>query len=384
MLDLKAEFELARADARTAIDRVLDHQCFIGGPEVAQLEAQLADLCGVPHAVAISSGTDALLCLLMALEVGPGDEVICPPFTFFATAGCIARTGAKPVFVDIDPATFNIGPAEVASAVTARTKAIIAVHLFGQCADMDAIAAAAPGVALIEDAAQAIGATYKDRPAGSLGLGASFSFYPTKNLGGFGEGGAIVTGDSDLAQRCRVLRNHGETSRYHHAFIGGNFRLDSLKSGLLLAKLKLLDRFQRARAQNAARYDELLKDVPVQTPVIAEHNGCVYHQYSVLCDRRDELMAYLKGHGVGSGIYYPVPLHLQECFAHLGYKPGDLPVSESICRRILSLPVHPMLADDDLQHVATTMKCFWESGESLASSRPAVPAADMSRASRHP
>ena len=363
MLDLKAEFGLLRDEVRAAIDGVLEHQRLIGGPEVGRLEERIAALCGQRFAVAVSSGTDALLSTMMALGVGPEDEVITTPFTFFATAGAIARLGARPVFVDIEPDTFNIDPGKVEAAVTTKTKAIIPVHLFGQCAEMDPIlesAARCGNIPVLEDAAQAIGASYRDRRAGALGLAAAFSFYPTKNLGGFGEGGMILTGDEALAERCRLTRNHGQSSGYYHDFVGGNFRLDSIKAAILLVKLDHLERFQTNRQRNAARYDELLADTPVQTPVVRAYNKSVYHQYSMLCDRRDELIAHLKEHGIGCGIYYPVPLHLQPCFAHLGYKPGDLPVAEETAKRILSLPVHPMLNEADIARCAGRITEFYK------------------------
>ncbi len=362
MLDLKAEFALLRDEVRRAVDEVLEEQRFIGGPQVGRLEERVAALCRQKHAVAVSSGTDALLCGLMALGVGPGDEVITTPFTFFATAGTIVRLGARPVFVDIERDTFNIDPAKIEAAITAKTKAIMPVHLFGQCADMapiQALAARHGQLPVIEDAAQAIGATYRDRPAGSLGFAATLSFYPTKNLGGFGEGGMILTGDRDFAERCRLLRNHGQSRGYYHDFVGGNFRLDTLKAAILLVKLEHLERFQTNRRTNAALYDELLAGLPVQTPVVRPGNKMVYHQYSILCDGRDELAAHLKAQGIGTGIYYPLPLHVQPCFASLGYKAGILPVSESTARRILSLPVHPMLTPDDIKRCAAAIRGFY-------------------------
>ncbi len=357
MLDLKAEYRLFRDDIRAAVDAVLESQHFIGGAAIGELEAALCAHCGVKHAIAISNGTDALLCALMALEIGHGDEVILPSFTFFATAGTVARLGARPVFVDIDPHTFNLDPAGVEKAVTAKTRAIIPVHLFGQCADMDEINAIARQhkLRVVEDAAQAIGAKYKGRPAGTLGDLASLSFYPTKNLGGFGEGGMIFTKDDTPATLCRQLRNHGESQRYYHDRVGGNFRLDTMKAAILLVKLKKLDEFTRRRRHNAAQYDRLLAGSEVVTPKVTDGNEHVYHQYSILSDRRDALAAHLRDRGIGSAVYYPVPLHLQKCFAHLGYKPGSLPVTEQTAARILSLPVHPMLSDDDVAYVASAI-----------------------------
>ncbi len=360
MLNLKAEYDLFRDDIRAAIDGVLESQQFIGGPAIAELERALASRVHVAHAVAVSNGTDALLCAMMAIEIGQGDEVILPSFTFFATAGNVARLGATPVFVDIDSRTFNLDPALIEAAITPKTKAIVAVHLFGQCADMDAINAIAGrhGLAVIEDAAQAIDAKYKGRPAGTLADIASLSFYPTKNLGGFGEGGMIFCGDDDLAGLCKKLRNHGESQRYYHDRVGGNFRLDTMKAAILLVKLRHLDEFTRRRRNNAARYDRLLRGSPVTTPFVAPDCEHVYHQYSILSDRRDELVTYLRDRGVASGVYYPVPLHLQKCFADLGYKPGSLPVTEATCRRVLSIPCQPMLSNEDVDYAAKCIREF--------------------------
>ena len=361
MLDLHTEYQLFADEIRTTVLGVLESQQFINGPAVATLEQELARRCEVEHAIAVSSGTDALVCTLMALEIGPGDEVILPAFTFFATAGSVWRVGAKPVFADIDPQTFNLDPKSVAAAVTSRTRAIMTVHLFGQCADMDALNAIAEehNLAVIEDAAQAFGAGYHGRPACSLGTAACLSFYPTKNLGGFGEGGMIFTNDTELGQIARQLRNHGESQRYVHQRVGGNFRLDTMKAAILLVKLAYWDEFTRHRQANAAAYNELLAQTPVTVPYVAPGQVPVYHQYTIQCDRRDELQAYLKEAGVGSGVYYAVPLHLQECFKKLGYQPGSLPVTEEACKRVLSLPCHPMLAPEDLDYVASTIGRFY-------------------------
>ncbi len=360
MLDLKAEYAVFRDEIRRTVEDVLESQQFIGGPAVSELERSLAARTRAGHAVAISNGTDALICAMMALEIGAGDEVILPPFTFFATAGTVVRLGARPVFVDIDARTFNIDPAKIEAAITPKTRAIIAVHLFGQCADMDAINAVAKRhkLLVVEDAAQAIDATYKGRPAGTLGDIASLSFYPTKNLGGFGEGGMILTNDERLATLCRQLRNHGESQRYYHDRVGGNFRLDTMKAAILLVKLKHLDDFVRRRRNNAAHYDRLLSDTPVTTPFVSDGCKHVYHQYSILCDRRDELAAFLRDRGVATGVYYPLPLHLQKCFSELGYKAGSMPVAEATCRRVLSLPCHPMLGEDDTVYVSNQIKEF--------------------------
>jgi len=360
MLDLAAEFKLFEPDVRAAIDAVLDSQHFIGGPAISQLEREIGGYLGVRHAVAVSNGTDALVCALMALGIGPGDEVILPSFTFFATAGSVWRVGARPIFVDIDSRTFNIDSECVERAVTPRTRAIMPVHLFGQCAEMDELNAIAQrhGLKVIEDAAQAIGATYRGRKACALGDLASLSFYPTKNLGGFGEGGMVLTNDDELGSIVRQLRCHGESQRYVHERVGANFRLDTMKAAILSVKLPFLDEFTRRRRANAALYDDLLAGAACTRPFVAEHNHHVYHQYSILCDRRDELMSSLRERGVDTAVYYPVPLHLQKCFSALGYKRGDLPVTESTCERIVSLPVQPMLMKDDITYVAGCVQEF--------------------------
>ncbi len=271
------------------------------------------------------------------------------------------RLGAKPVFVDIDPRTFNLDPQRIEAAITDRTKAIIAVHVFGQCAEMDAInsIAARHQVPVIEDAAQAIRATYNGRPAGTLGDVACLSFYPTKNLGGFGEGGMMLTNDDQLARIARKLRNHGQSQGYIHERVGGNFRLDTMKAAILLVKLRYLDEFTRRRRENAARYDVLLDGLPVSKPYVPTGHRPVYHQYTVLSDHRDELITFLGDRGVQTGVYYPAPLHLQSCFASLGYRPGSLPVAERTCTRVLSLPCHPMLGEDDLAYAASCIREFF-------------------------
>jgi dTDP-4-amino-4,6-dideoxygalactose transaminase len=369
MLDLKAEFPDIEREVRSAINDVLASQAFIGGPQVAEFEGQVAELLGCRHAIAVSSGTDAILLALMTAGIGPGDEVITTPFTFFATAGCIHRLGAQPVFADIEADTFNLDPARIAEAITPRTRAILPVHLFGQCAEMDAILALARqhDLVVIEDAAQAIGAKQRERCAGALGNAGCFSFYPTKNLGGFGEGGMITTSDDAFNARCRQLRNHGQTETYWHALVGGNFRLDTMKAAILSVKLRRLARNNEARRAHAARYDAMLADLDgLQTPVVRAHNHMIYHQYSVLCDDRDGLRAALAAEGIGTGIYYPAPLHRQPCFADLGYGGGDFPVSESCARRVLSLPVHPVLSDEEVARVADSIRLFYCGSERKA------------------
>jgi len=364
MLDLAAEFAIFGDKIRSVVNEVLESQYFIGGPAIAEFESAMSRRTGVGHAIAVSSGTDALLCALMTLCIGPGDEVILPAFTFFATGGVVARVGATPVFADIDERTFNLDPTSVEAAVTSRTKAIMVVHLFGQCGEMDAIneIARRHRLKVIEDAAQAIGATYHGRQACTLADMACLSFYPTKNLGGFGEGGMVLTSDEALGTVARQMRVHGESSRYHHERVGGNFRLDTMKAAILSVKLDTFDEFTVRRRANARRYDELLADVDVVTPYVPEGHEPVYHQYSILCDRRDDLVTYLRERGVQSGIYYPVGLHLQKCFESLGYRRGSLPVTERICDRIVSLPCHPMLMEEDVAFVAGCVETFVAAG----------------------
>lgn len=360
LLDLKAQYHAIRDEIRAVLDQVCDSQVLILGPQVAALEREIAAYCGVKHALGLSSGTDALLIALMALEIGPGDEVVTTPFTFFATAGCVARVGARPVFVDILPGCFNIDPARIEAALTPRTKAIIPVDLFGQVAEMDAIMQIARrrGIPVIEDAAQSIGAMHHGRRAGQFADLTTFSFYPTKNLGGFGDGGMIVTDNDALAERCRILRVHGAEPKYYHRFIGGNFRLDAIQGAVLRVKLKHLDAWSEARRRNAAIYDRLLADVPVGRPVVYPHNVSIFNQYTLRVPggRRGPLQARLSAAGIGTEVYYPVPLHLQECFAYLGYRTGDFPVSERAAEEVISLPIYPELTEAQIQTVAAAIR----------------------------
>ncbi|MFW6164171.1 MAG: DegT/DnrJ/EryC1/StrS family aminotransferase [Planctomycetota bacterium] len=356
LLDLKAQYAGIREEVRAAVDRVMDSQYFILGPEVQALEEEVAAYAGAGHAVGCASGTDALLLALMALNVGSGDEVITTPFSFFATAGSIWRTGATPVFVDIEPETFNIDPEGVRGAITEKTKAIMPVHLFGQCAEMDPILEAAGDIPVVEDAAQALSAEYKGTKAGALGTIGCFSFFPSKNLGGFGDGGMCTTDDDVLAERLRRLRVHGAERKYYHKEIGFNSRLDALQAAILRVKLPHLDAWSDARAAHAARYDELLADANVVTPVARPHCRHVYNQYTLRAPDRDAVVAGLKERGIGCSIYYPVPLHLQDCFAGLGYSEGDLPVSEKAAAEVLSIPVYPELTAEMQQYVADTVR----------------------------
>lgn len=358
LLDLQEQYLSIRGEVRRVLDEVCDAQDFILGPRVEKFEQNLAAYCQTKYAIGVSSGTDALLCALMAIDIKPDDEVICPAFTFFATAGSIARLCAKPVFADVDPATFNLCPDDVKKKITGKTKAIMPVHLFGQLADMTAINSIAQshGLKVIEDAAQAIGAIQNDKPACAHGLLGCLSFYPTKNLGGFGDGGAICTNDEALAEKCRLLRVHGSgTKTYYHKFIGGMFRLGAIQAAVLDIKLKRLDSWHEGRRKNAALYDKLLAGSNVVTPPIAKGNWSIYNQYVVRVKNRDAVRAKLTEAGVSSGIYYPVPLHLQECFAYLGHKEGDFPESERACREVLALPVYPELTEGEVRYVAKSL-----------------------------
>ena len=358
LLDLKAQYATIRDAVRAAVDGVMDAQYFILGPEVQALEEEVAAYVGAKHAIGCASGTDALLLALMALGVGDGDEVITTPFTFFATGGSIWRTGARPVFVDIEPDTFNIDPAAVKAAITPSTKAIMPVHLFGQCGEMDAIRKAAGDIPIIEDAAQALSAEYKGTKAGTLGTIGCFSFFPSKNLGGFGDGGMMTTEDDALADKLRQLRVHGAERKYYHKMIGFNSRLDALQAAILRVKLPHLDAWSDGRAANAARHNTLLDGAKVVAPVARPHCRHVYNQYTIRVENRDGLMARLKERDIGCAIYYPVPLHLQECFASLGYGEGDLPVSEKAAAEVISIPVYPELTDEMAQYVADTIREF--------------------------
>ncbi len=357
LLDLKAQYAPIREECRAAFDRVSDAQYFIGGPEVEALEREIADYSQAKFGVGVTSGTDALLVALMAIGVQPGDEIITTPYTFFATGGCIHRMGAAPVFVDIDPATYNIDPARIEAAITPKTKAIMPVHLYGQMADMDPIMAIAArhNLVVIEDAAQAIGAEYKGRRAGSIGHFGCFSFFPSKNLGAFGDGGMITANDPALAHTARLLRNHGMEPKYYHKMVGGNFRLDALQAAILRIKLPHLDGWTAGRQRNAARYRALFaqaglvaddRPASIVLPTEAPERRHIYNQFVIRTDRRDAVMAKLKEHKIGHEIYYPVPLHLQECFAGLGHKPGSFPQSERAAQETLALPIYAELTEE--------------------------------------
>jgi dTDP-4-amino-4,6-dideoxygalactose transaminase len=361
LLDITRQHAPLRKEIEHALNRVFDHGQFILGPEVTQLESKIAALCGVKHALGVASGTDALLLALRACGVGPGDEVITSAFSFFASAGVISRLGGRPVFVDIEPETYNIDPRKIEPAITARTKVIMPVHLFGQTADMDPIMriAAAGNIKVVEDAAQAIGSGYRTRRAGAIGDIGCFSFFPTKNLGCAGDGGMIVTDDDHLADVMRILRVHGGRTEYLHEMVGYNSRLDSLQAALLLVKLPHLPAWTEARRKNAARYNDGLKGLPVRLPVTREWAYHIYNQYTIALDRRDQLQSWLKSKGVGHKVYYPVPFHFQQCFGDLGYRPGDFPESEKAAASVVSLPIFGEMTPAEQDEVIAAVREFF-------------------------
>jgi dTDP-4-amino-4,6-dideoxygalactose transaminase len=367
LLDLKAQYASIRDEIREAMDRVIESQYFIMGPEVEALEREVAAYSHCQYGIGVSSGTDALLVALMAIDVQPGDEIITTPYTFFATAGCVSRLGAKPVFVDIDPLTYNIDPAGIEAAITPRTKAIMPVHLYGQMAEMDPIMeiAGRHNLFVIEDAAQAIGAEYKGRRAGSIGHLGCFSFFPSKNLGAFGDGGMVTANDPDLADRVKLLRGHGARPKYYHKYVGGNFRLDALQAAVLRVKLKYLDEWTAARQRNAARYRQLFAETGLAEDGVSHSRvilptkqpDCrhIYNQFVIRTEQRDALMAHLKARQIGTEVYYPVPMHLQECFADLEYGAGDFPESERAALETLAIPVYPELTIDMIEVVVESI-----------------------------
>ncbi len=366
-VDLKARFAAVEEPVREAIDRVLTSGRYILGPEVSELESEIAARCGLGHAVGVSSGTDALLAVMMALGVGPGHDVITSPMSFFASAGAIVRLGARPVFVDIDPRTFNLRADLAAEKIGKATKAIEVVHLFGQPAEVAPLLGPAHevGASVIEDAAQAIGATRGSRAAGGLGRAGCFSFFPTKNLGALGDGGMVVTGDAELAERVRAIRVHGAKPKYHHSLVGGNFRLDALQAAALRAMLPALDGWNGRRQAHADRYDALFESSglidrervtpPWRDPACTH----VFHHYVIRAERRDELRAHLAGEGIGTEVYYPLPLHLQPCLAELGYREGDFPEAERAAGEVLALPVYPELTESQQDRVVEAIVDFY-------------------------
>jgi len=380
LLDLKAQYATIKNEIKAAIDEVLESQYFILGPKVQQFEEEIAQYCTTHYAVGVASGSDALLLALMAINVGYDDEVITTPYTFFATAGSISRLGAKPVFVDIDAKTYNINPELIEEKITDKTKAIIPVHLYGQCADMDPILEIGKkyNLYIIEDAAQAIGAEYKGRKAGSMGDMGCLSFFPSKNLGGYGDGGMVITNNAELVEKIRVLRAHGAKPKYYHSLIGVNSRLDALQAAVLSVKLKYLDEWSKARRQNAENYNQLFSDTCVITPDVEPYNypkaegvgepceavhevtarSHIYNQYIIRVGKRDGLQQFLNERNVGTAIYYPVSLHLQECYSDLGYQEGDFPESEKAAQETLALPIYSELTKEQQKTVADTIEEF--------------------------
>ena len=381
LLDLRRQYRTFKADVLPVLERVCESQMFILGPEVNRLEVATAAYCHSEHGIGVSSGTDALLLALMGLNIGPGDAVITSPYTFFATGGTIARTGARPIYLDIDPVSFNLCPTGLARylaegcesredglydrASGTRVRAIMPVHLYGQMADMDPIMALAAtyGLSVIEDAAQAIGAEYQGRRAGSIGDIGCFSFFPTKNLGAFGDAGLVTARDPELAERLRVMRVHGGKPKYYHAMIGGNFRIDELQAAVLNVKLPLLESWTQGRQANAETYARLFAaaglESTVELPMALEGRRHIYNQYIVRVPDRDRLRAFLGEEGVGSEIYYPVPLHQQECFAYLGHSTGDCPESERAAAETLALPIFAELETAELEYVVDTIRRFY-------------------------
>ncbi len=373
LLDLKAQYASIKTEVATAINEVLESQYFILGPKVAELEEKVAAYSSSRYAVGVSSGSDALLVSLMALDIRPTDEVITTPFSFFSTAGVISRLNATPVFVDIDPVTYNIDPAKIEAAITEKTRAIIPVHLYGQSANMDPILKIARkhDLAVVEDAAQSIGAQYQGRSAGTMGDLGIFSFFPSKNLGGIGDGGMVVTNDQSLYEKLKILRVHGSKPKYFHKTVGGNFRLDAIQAAVLLVKLNHLDSWSEKRRQNAYFYDKnfksagLFEKAEIKTPVPVykdwdDKNYHIYNQYTLRVSSRDKLRQFLKENDIGAEIYYPLPLHLQECFADLGYKQGDLPEAEKASHQVISIPIYPELTTSQQEYIIQKILEFYQ------------------------
>ncbi|OGW80527.1 MAG: transcriptional regulator [Omnitrophica bacterium RIFCSPLOWO2_12_FULL_44_17] len=366
LLDLKAQYDSIKQELDQAVHRVIESQKFILGPDVESCETAVAQYCKTRFACGISSGTDALIIALMCENIGTGHEVITSPYTFFATAGSIARVGATPVFVDIDPDTYNLAPDQIQKKITAKTKAIMPVHLYGQVADMDPIVSIAKKhqLTVIEDACQAIGAEYKGKRAGSIGDYGCFSFFPSKNLGCFGDGGIVVTNDEDRAKKLKMLRAHGSSPKYYHPLIGGNFRLDSIQAAVITVKIKYLDGWSNKRQENAQYYERLfiesgmVKKVPLSLPE-TKTNRHIFNQFIIRVPKRDELITFLKEKTIGCEIYYPLPLHVQECFRYLGYREGDFPESEKAAKETIAIPIYPELEKPQMEYVVNSFKTFY-------------------------
>ena len=364
LLDLHAQYKPLREAILDAVTRVCDSQRFIGGPEVEGLERELCAELRVPHAIGLSSGTDAVLAALMALDIGPGDEVITPTYSFFATAGCVVRVGARPVLVDVEPGTFNVDVKQAIAAITPRTKAIIPVHLFGQAADMQPLVDEGKrrGIAIIEDAAQAIGCEYQGRPVGTWGVAGCFSFFPSKNLGAFGDAGFITATDDAVAKKLRLIRTHGMEPKYYHHLVGANFRIDAIQAAVLRVKLPHLAAWSEARRANAARYRALFAESgldQVTLPVEAPNRTHIYNQFVIRVPNRDGLKKHLDNAGIGTEIYYPVPFHMQQCFADLGYRRGAFPVAEAAAQSSLALPIYPELTAPQQAAVVDSIRTFY-------------------------
>ncbi|SHE81808.1 DegT/DnrJ/EryC1/StrS family aminotransferase [Caloramator proteoclasticus] len=360
LLDLKAQYETIKDEIKDAVINTIESGHYILGPEVKKLEEDIANYCGVKHGIGVANGTDALVLTLKAFGIGEGDEVITTPFTFFASAETVSQVGATPVFVDVDEKTYCIDENKIEEKITSKTKAIIAVHIFGQMCDMDRIMEIAEkhNLIVIEDACQAIGAEYKGKKAGSIGHAACFSFFPTKNLGGYGDGGMIVTNDDEVAQTIRMLRFHGSKIKYYHDMIGYNSRLDEIQAAILNVKFKHIDDWNNARKEKAHKYNELLANTKCVTPYEDEKCKHIYHLYILQHEEREELLRFLKDNGVATGIYYPVPLHLQNVYEYLGYKEGDLPVSEKLSKRTFAIPLYPEITLEQQEYVADLIRKF--------------------------
>ena len=362
MLDLRRQYAQIREEVRAALDQVCESQHFVLGPEVESFERAAAEFVGVSACVGCASGTDAIWLALVACGVEPGQEVLTTPFSFFATVGSIVRLGARAVFVDIDDSSFNIDPKQIEAAITERTKAIMPVHLCGHPADLDSLLSTCRKhkLPLVEDAAQAHGAEYRGKIVGTFGEMSCFSFYPGKNLGAYGEGGGLVTNNSDYAVRAKALRDHGSTKRYYHDEVGYNYRMEGIQGAVLGVKMKYLEKWTQERRRVAHRYEQLLADTPLQLPREADYAESAWHLYVVRHPRRDDLKKHLEANGVGCGLHYPVPLHLQKCYAHLGYKEGDFPVAEKAARECLSLPIYPEMTEEQIQRVVEVVQDFFK------------------------
>lgn len=361
LLDLKAQYNSIKEEINSAVTEVLESGQYVMGPFVAEFEKVMAEYCGTKHAIAVANGTDALLLTLDALGIGPGDEVITSPFTFFASAEVISQVGATPVFVDIEQDTYNLDVKKLKSAITPRTKAIIPVHIFGQPADMEEIMEIAKefNLFVIEDACQAIGASYKGQKVGSIASAGCFSFFPTKNLGGYGDGGIIVTNDDELASKLVILRSHGSSRKYYHSMIGYNSRLDALQAAMLQVKIKYIDSWNEARRSISSTYDKAFSGLPIQLPVTKDDRTSVFHLYIIRTEYRDQLLEHLESNGISSGVYYPVPLHRQDVYLHLNYEENSLPVSENASKGTMALPLYPELTEELQQRIITSVKEFF-------------------------